>query len=213
MSILLDQTQLNYVNRFNSLNDSLLKEIKDFAVENQIPILEYTSARFIKTLVEIKKPARVLELGTAIAFTTIQIAQLLPEDSFIDTIEKSKNNINDAKRFIAKSGLSGKINLLEGDAADILKKLENKYDLIFLDADKEVYKKLFDLSIGLLNSEGLYIVDNLMWKGFAAAENIPKSYEVSTNHIREFNSYFFNDDRLETSLFPVGDGIGVGIKK
>lgn len=213
MAIILDNVQLDYIKQFNKIEDPLIKEMKNYASERKIPILEDISVQLIRTFIQIKKPYRVLELGTAIAYTTIQIAEVLPDNSSIDTIEKSKDNLKVAKSYIERSGFQNKINLIEGDAREVIPNLKNKYDLIFLDADKEIYKQLFDLSIKLLNDDGIYIVDNLLWKGFPASQSIPKDYEVSTKHIREFNSYFFKYNQLESTLFPVGDGLGVGVKK
>ncbi len=212
MAIILDNTQLNYIEQFNKIEDPLITEMKSYARERKIPILEDISVQLIKTFIKIKRPCRVLELGTAIAYTTIQLAEVLPDNASIDTIEKSKDNLKVAKSFIELSGFQNKINLIEGDAREVIPNLKNKYDLIFLDADKEVYKQLFDLSIELLNDDGIYIADNLLWKGFPASQKIPIDYEVSTRHIREFNTYFFNSDKLLSTLFPVGDGLGVGVK-
>ncbi|MBZ0179688.1 MAG: O-methyltransferase [Melioribacteraceae bacterium] len=213
MAIILDTTQIDYIRQFNKVEDPLILEMRNYAIHRKIPILEDISVELIKTFIKIKKPSRVLELGTAIAFTTIQIAEVLPENSLIDTIEKSKDNLTIAKSYIERSGFQNKINLIEGDASEIIPNLSNKYDLIFLDADKEAYEQLFDQSIELLNDDGIYIVDNLLWKGFPASQTVPKEYEISTKHIRKFNSYFFSSDKLVSTLFPVGDGLGVGIKK
>ena len=90
--------------------------------------------------------------------------------------------------------------------------LKKKYDIIFLDADKEDYKRLFDYSLVLLRKGGLLVVDNLLWQGYAASTRVPAQYKESTNHIREFNSLFMNQPNLKTSILPIGDGIGLGVK-
>jgi predicted O-methyltransferase YrrM len=212
MNKIINIAQQNYLSSFRIKPDSLVEEMEKYAQEYNVPILSWQSAEFLEQLVQIKNPKRALELGTAIGYSTIRIARNLKGKSAIHTIEKSSDNIVAAKEYIAKSGLSGKIKLLEGDALNIMPQLKKKYDLIFLDADKEDYKRLFDYSLVLLRRGGLLIVDNLLWHGFAAAGRIPIQYKESTNHIREFNKLFMNQPNLKASIIPIGDGLGIGVK-
>ena len=204
--------QLEYLASFRKPPDTLIEEMEAYAKEHNVPILSWQSAEFLEQLVILKNPRRVLELGTAIAYSTIRIARQLKGKSVIHSIEKSSNNISVAKDFIAKSGLSTKIKLLEGDAVNVMPQLKKKYDIIFLDADKEDYKRLFDYSLVLLRKSGLLVVDNLLWHGYAASTRVPVQYKESTNHIREFNLLFMNQPNLKTTIIPVGDGIGLGVK-
>ena len=204
--------QLEYLASFRKPPDTLIEEMEAYANEHNVPILSWQSAEFLEQLVILKNPRRVLELGTAIAYSTIRIARQLKGKSVIHSIEKSSNNISVAKDFIAKSGLSTKIKLLEGDAVNVMPQLKKKYDIIFLDADKEDYKRLFDYSLVLLRKSGLLVVDNLLWHGYAASTRVPVQYKESTNHIREFNLLFMNQPNLRTTIIPVGDGIGLGVK-
>jgi len=204
--------QLEYISSFRKKTDSLIEEMEAYAKEHNVPILSWQSAEFLEQLVLMKNPRRVLELGTAIAYSTIRVARNLKGKSVIHSIEKSSDNIPVAKDFIAKSGLMNKIKVLEGDALNVMPQLKKKYDLIFLDADKEDYKRLFDYSLVLLRKGGLLVVDNLLWHGFAASTRVPSQHKESTRHIREFNSLFMNQPNLKTSIIPVGDGLGVGVK-
>jgi predicted O-methyltransferase YrrM len=212
MNKIILSNQLEYLSSFRKKSDSLLEEMEAFAVEHNVPILSWQSADFLEQLVLVKEPKRVLELGTAIAYSSIRIARNLNGKSVIHTIEKSADNISVAKDFIARSGLVAKIKLLEGDAINVMPQLKKKYDLIFLDADKEDYKRLFDYSLVLLRKGGLLVVDNLLWHGYAATTRVPSQYKESTNHIREFNSLFMNQPNLKSSIIPIGDGIGLGVK-
>ena len=204
--------QLEYLSSFRKQADTLIEEIELYAKEHNVPILSWQSADFLEQLVVIKNPRRFLELGTAIGYSAIRIARQLKGKSVVHTIEKSSDNISVAKDFIAKSGLASKIKLLEGDAVNVMPQLKKKYDIIFLDADKEDYKRLFDYSLVLLKKGGLLVVDNLLWHGYAASTRVPSNYKESTNHIREFNLLFMNQPNLKTSIIPVGDGIGLGVK-
>jgi predicted O-methyltransferase YrrM len=212
MNKIILSNQLEYINTFRKKSDSLIDEMEEFAREHNVPILSWQSAEFLEQLVLMKNPRRVLELGTAIAYSTIRIARHLDGKSVIHTIEKSADNISLAKDFIAKSGLGARIKLLEGDAINVMPQLKKKYDLIFLDSDKEDYKRLFDYSLVLLRKGGLLVVDNLLWQGYAASTRVPLQYKESTNHIREFNSLFMNQPNLKSSIIPIGDGIGLGVK-
>ncbi|MGB5530717.1 MAG: O-methyltransferase [Ignavibacteriaceae bacterium] len=212
MNKIINIVQQNYLSSFRKKADELIEEMEKYAQEHKVPILSWQSAEFLEQLVFIKNPKRVLELGTAIGYSSIRIARNLKGKSIVHTIEKSADNIVVAKDFISKSGIAGKIKLLEGDALNIMPQLKKKYDLIFLDADKEDYKRLFDYSLVLLRRGGLLIVDNLLWHGYAASSRVPKQYKESTNHIREFNNLFMNQPNLKSSIIPVGDGLGIGVK-
>src|SRR3970040_830449 len=123
MNGILLKAQADYISSFRKEPDELIKEMELYADEHDIPILFWQSADFIEQLIKIKNPRRVLELGTAIAYTTIRVARVLKGKSVIHTIEKSADNILLAKEFILKSGMGNKIKLLEGDAADVMPQL------------------------------------------------------------------------------------------
>lgn len=213
MSGILYPLQLKYIEGFVPEPDSLLKELEDFAVKNRVPILNHVSARFLEQMIAISKPKRVLEIGTAIGYSSIRIARILSGNSLLVTLEKSAPNYKLAAENFIKAAVQNKIDFQFGDALELMTKIKKKFDFIFLDADKEDYKNLFDLSIALLNKNGIMFVDNLLWNGNAAKRTVPKKLKNSTKHIREFNKYFMNHAALFTTLLPLGDGIGIGIKK
>jgi len=209
---ILYSAQQKYLDSLQPESEPLLKEMEVYAYEKQIPILSKAAADFLEQIVLIHRPKKVLEIGTAIGYSSIRIARSLRKKGLLDTIEISKQNITTAKDFINRSGYSAKINIIEGDALKILPVHDNKYDLIFLDADKEDYEKLFYYSLLLLNKRGVIFIDNLLWRGYAASKNVPENYKLSTEHIRKFNKLFISQRVMETSIFPIGDGIGLGIK-
>lgn len=205
-------SQIKYLENFNIDTNPLIIEMENYASENNIPILTKDSAKFLEMLISIYRPKRVLELGTAIAYSSIRMAQKLGKKGVVHTIEKSADNVKLAKANIAKAALDDKIILYEGNAFDIMPKLEKKYDFIFLDADKNDYKRLFDYCMILLKSEGIIFIDNLLWKGYVASSRVPKDFRSSTKMIREFNKMFLNQKNLQSSILTIGDGIGIGIK-
>jgi predicted O-methyltransferase YrrM len=204
--------QAEYLNRFADQKDPLMIEMEKFARENNVPILDRNSAAFMEVLIKMLKPKRVLEIGTAIAYSSIRIARNLKKNSVVHTIEKSQDNIALAKKYIKRSEVEDKIRILAGNAFEIMPELTKKYDFIFLDADKNEYSKLFELSLALLKKGGVIMVDNLLWHGMAAAEKIPPKYQTSTEYIRNFNKEFMERSELKASIIPVGDGLGIGVK-
>lgn len=209
---MIDVKQLHYLDGFRNEENKLILEMESFAVENRIPILDRNAAAFLELQIRISKPKRVLEIGTAIGYSSIRIARNLSNKAMLHTIEKSEDNIKLAEENISKSGFSGKITLYKGDALEIMPNLSSKYDFIFLDADKEDYKRLFDYSLMLLKKKGTLFVDNLLWHGFAAASHVPKQYKTSTRMIREFNKVFLNQQNLYSAILTIGDGIGLAVK-
>ncbi|MFH1196019.1 MAG: O-methyltransferase [bacterium] len=212
MANILFPSQKKYLLENRHQPDSLLIEIEKFAFENRVPILDWHAAEFLAQLIQIKRPKNVLEIGTAIAYSSLIIARNLRKKGCIDTIEKSIDNIAIAHNNIEKAGLKEKINILEGDALSIMPTLSKKYDFIFLDADKEDYEKLFYFSLMVLKEKGIIFIDNLLWKGFTAASSVPKEFKKSTKLIRCFNKIFLSQKTLHSSILPIGDGIGLGIK-
>lgn len=212
MSKIVYTNQLTYLASLRNPPDALLIEMEEFASEKKIPILDWKAAELLEQIVLIRRPKRVLEIGTAIAYSSIRIAKQLRKKGVLDTIEISKDNITFAKNFITRANLNSMINILEGDALELMPLLEKKYDLIFLDADKEDYEKLFLYSLMLLKKRGILFVDNLLWHGYPAAKDVPASYARSTKFIRDFNKIFINQNTLKATILSVGDGIGLGVK-
>jgi len=212
MSKILFPSQTNYLQKFTREEDSLILEMEKFAHEKKIPILYPDSASFLEQMILITRPRRILEIGTAIAYSSIRMARCLKKKGMVHTIEKSEPNIKLASDFIKRSGYEDKIKIISGDALNILPALNKKYDFIFLDADKEDYDKLFEYSMILLKKGGIIFIDNLLWHGYAASKEVPKEYKTSTKLIREFNKLFTSQANLKTSILPIGDGIGLGIK-
>jgi caffeoyl-CoA O-methyltransferase len=206
------QNQLDYLKSLRTEPDELIIKMEKLALQKDIPILDWKAAELLEQTVLMKRPKRVLEIGTAIAYSSIRIARKLKKKAYLDTIEKSKNNIKLANEFIREAKLNN-INILEGDALNIMPALEKKYDMIFLDADKQDYERLFFFSLMLLKKNGILFVDNLLWRGYAALNKAPKEYERSSVFIKEFNKLFMHQETLDATILPVGDGVGIGIKK
>ncbi len=212
MDKIIYKNQLDYLISLRNKPEPHIKEMEEYAQANNIPILDWNSAELLEQIVLTIRPKRVLEIGTAIGYSSIRIARVLKKKAYIDTIEKSLDNIALANNFISRAGFESKIKLIEGNALVLLPQLEKKYDLIFLDADKQDYEKLFYYSLILLKRGGVIFVDNLLWHGYAASSKVPPPYKNSAKIIREFNKIFVSQPNLKTTILPVGDGIGIGVK-
>lgn len=212
MSGIIHKEQTAYLEKLRTENDPLILEMEEFAVARRIPILNWKSAEFLELLVLMQKPKNVLEIGTAIAYSSIRIARQLRKDASLDTLEKSKDNIKLAKNYVKRAKLESLINIIEGDALEIMPCIDKRYDFIFLDADKQDYEKLFFFSLMLLKKGGIIFIDNLLWFGYVAAKSVPAEYHDSTRIIREFNKTFLNSSELKSTILPIGDGIGIGVK-
>lgn len=212
MDQILYPEQKQYLESQRRSEEPLILAMEQYAAEHHIPILDWKSAEFLEQMVRIKRPRRVLEIGTAIAYSSIRIARSLRRKGVVTTIEKSADNIILATDYVQKSGYQDKIELVKGDALEVMKDMKKKYDLIFLDADKEDYMELYRLSLSLLKRRGVVFVDNLLWHGFTASSSVPEKFTRSTEHVRRFNEMFLSDNSISASIYPIGDGIGIGIK-
>jgi predicted O-methyltransferase YrrM len=212
MRDLFNLNQQKYLDGLRPEPDVLIKEMELYAVQKKIPILDWKAIEFLELLIKTYRPNRILEIGMAIGYSSIRIARIIQPNCVLHTIEKSKDNLQLAKGFIKTAMLQNKIVIYEGDALKIIPNLKQKYDFIFLDVDKKDYEELLYRSLKILKRNGIIFVDNLLWHGFVASKRIPKKYKKSTLLIRRFNEIFLNSPFLDASIYPIGDGIGVGIR-
>ncbi len=192
-----------YINK----NEKLLA-IRNMAEENHIPIIEKATEDFLKFIISIKDPKNILELGTAVGYSAIVMAEAAKNINLINTVDKNEDMLKMAKENIDKFSLNQIINLNYMDAYDYLVNDENKYDLIFIDAAKGQYQKYFDEAINLLNDDGIIICDNVLFKGMVANNDLLKRRKRTiVKRLREFIVNIKNDDRYLSSIVPIGDGL------
>ncbi len=171
--------------------------------------ISVTQAYFMQLLIKINNVKKILEIGTFTGYSALSMALAMEADGLITCLDKNKETSVTANNFFKKANVSNKIDLLIGQAVENLKKLINQnksYDLIFIDADKENYIKYYDLAFQLLSTDGLILIDNVLWKGEVINNN--KNDKI-TNIIKEFNTYIKNDNRIDKTILPIGDGITI----
>ena len=171
--------------------------------------ISISQCHFLHVLIKSSKIKKILEIGTFTGLSTLSMSLALPEDGSVYTLDKNHETSNTAEDFFRKASQDNKIKIFIAPALESLKNLNNskkKFDLIFIDADKENYKNYFNYSVDLVDKDGLIIIDNVLWRGEVANPNNQDKLTVS---IREFNSFVNADRRVENLIIPVGDGLSV----
>lgn len=188
----------------------ILKKIEVFARENGVPIVQKETAKFLEFMVSMKKPLRILELGTAIGFSSILMYEAAGTSPEIVTIERDEKMIELAKVNLEKFNLSDKIKIEEGDCLEILEKLDEPFDLIFMDAGKGHYNHFLPHCLRLLKEDGIIIADNVLFRGMVATNDLVKRRKITiVKRMRTYLDMVSNDEKLITSVIPMGDGIAI----
>lgn len=187
-----------------------LKELEDFAKENGVPIVQKETGKFLEFMVSMKKPLKILELGTAIGYSSILMYDASKTNPDIITIERSKEMIDLAKENIKKFNLEDKITIKEGDCLEILENLDEKFDLIFMDAGKGHYNHFLPHCLRLLKEDGIIIADNVLFRGMVPSQELVKRRKITiVKRMRTYLEMVSKDETLITSVIPMGDGIAI----
>jgi len=212
--VIVEERITSFINSMIRDDEGIVGEIEKEAIADEVPIVRRETKEWIKTMLLIKKPMRILEVGTAVGFSSVYMSQYLSEGAHITTIEKWEPRIVKAKENFKKAGVEDKITLLEGDAADVLKGLDGSYDFIFMDAAKGQYIHFLPDVIRLLEKDGVLISDNVLQDGEVLDSKYVVNRRNRTIHsrMREYLYVLKNHDMLETSIIPLGDGIALSVR-
>lgn len=206
----------NYINEyFEKLipeESGFLKELEDYAHKNYIPIIFKEVKAFFKYLIPLLKPKKILEIGTAIGYSAILLANLAPEAG-ITTIEISEERFEEAAINIKKAGVSDRVSLILDDAANIIPYLKTSYDMIFIDAAKGQYSLYYEYGKKLLAPGGTMIFDNILFKGLPANDELVNhKHRTIANNLKAFNKQVMEDKELTSTILPLGDGLIISRK-
>jgi len=196
------------------MDEKRLQEIKQDALENKIPIIMDDSLEVIEKILIEHKPLKILEIGTAVGYSAMCFAKFLQENGSLDTIEIEEGRCIEAKQNIKEVGLEDKINVIFGDAVNVLPTLiDNTYDFIFIDAAKGKYLTFLEEALRLIKKGGYIIADNVLYKGYVLSNYNKHKQRTAVTKLREYLRIVNESEELDTKVLEVGDGLAISIKK
>lgn len=188
--------------------DETLTEMEKVARENRIPIIGPLVGRLLHQLALIKGARRVFEMGSAIGYSTIWLARAVGPEGKVYYTDGSESNAARAREYMRRAGVADRVEVLVGDALDLLKSTEGTFDIIFNDVDKHDYPRVFELAVPRVRKGGLLITDNVMWSNRV----LEPSEDVNTRAIQTYNKLCFASSEVWTTIIPLRDGVSVSVK-
>ena len=185
----------------------ILEEMLKAGRAEGVPIVNPAAGRLLRVLVTALAPKRVLEIGTAIGFSTLWMASALPKGGRIDTIDPDRSRTDRARRYWLRAGVTDRVRVINEPALRVLPRLPPGIDFAFIDAIKTEYIAYLDALLPKMAPGGMITVDNVLWSGRIAAGE----HNEDTDALRAFNETFLGHEQLEASILPVGDGFGIGV--
>ena len=191
------------------MNKEELEKIKEKALEEHIPIIMDDTLEVVDKILKETKPKKILEIGTAVGYSAMCFSEYLQEGGIIDTIERDVERIKEAKENIKKAEVEKQINIYEGDAVDILPQLNNKYDVVFIDAAKGKYPFFLKESLRMINKNGIIFADNILYKGYVMSDYNKHKQRTAVRNLREYIKEVSENPNLNTEILEVGDGLAI----
>ncbi len=213
--MIVDERMRTYINSLDMGNTPFLENLEQYALENRVPIIRREMQSFIKMFLALNQPKRILEVGTAIGFSTLLMCEYGPKDLEIVTIENYEKRIPIAKENFRKAQREEQITLLEGDAGEILKELDGSFDMIFMDAAKGQYINWLPDVMRLMKKGGVLISDNVLQEGDIIESHylMERRNRTIYKRMREYLYELKHNPALVTSILPLGDGVTVSVKQ
>lgn len=206
-----------FVKSYIKEDSEKLEEIYSSAVEREVPVIREDTRDYLRLLLNQVKPVKVLEIGTAVGYSALFMAEVLDNigEYHIDTIELDDVRAEEAQGHITEIGKEDKIHLYRGDAAGVLKTLTEKYDFIFIDAAKAQYMNYLQAVMKLVHADSVIVTDNVLESGLVLESHFLVEKRDRTIHdkLREYLYTLKNDERLETAILSIGDGVAVSVVK
>jgi len=189
--------------------DKLLTTMEEYAAKRQIPVIEPDIAALLATTVANRKPSAILEIGTAIGYSALIMANQMPQAARITTIENSVSNAAMASRFISMSPFADRIDIRVGEAKDLLPLLVDRYDMLFIDAAKGQYLNFLRLVLDKLADEAVIFADDVFYHGWVQSSNPPRRLKTIVERMREYLAFVSTDRRFVTTVYNIGDGVAI----
>ena len=197
------------------MNKKELEKIKSKALEDHIPIIMDDTLAVIEEELKLFKPKRILEIGTAVGYSAICFSEFLAENGKIDTIEREEERVIEARENIKRAEVEEKINIIQGDAVEILPKLNEKYDMVFIDASKGKYPFFLKEALRMLAPTGVIFADNVLYKGYVLSDYNKHKQRTAVRNLREFLrelNELQEDKQFDVKVLEVGDGLAIAKK-
>lgn len=194
------------------MNKEELKKIKQKALENHVPIIMDDTLEVIAKILTEKKPEKILEIGTAVGYSAMCFSEYLADGGRIDTIERDEQRVLEAKENIKNVRVEEKIKIYEGDAVEILPTLNEKYDIVFIDAAKGKYPFFLEQALRMLKDDGVILADNILYKGYVMSDYNKHKQRTAVTHLRQYIKETTENPELETEILEVGDGLAISRK-
>lgn len=210
LDAIIQRDQAIYLDKLLRVADPLIAEMENYASEHQVPIADREVARFLEITARLCEAKKALEIGMAIGYSVLHLARAMGDRGLVVTIEPNDEMIRAATGYLSRANVMDRVHIVRGKALDVMPTLHETFDLLFIDAVKEEYKKYLELGLPRLRPGGVIIVDNLLWGGRVAQESPDE--DASTKALREFNSFFMDHPQLTAAVLPVGDGLGYAVK-
>ena len=191
------------------MNKEELQKIKQKALEEHIPIIMDDTLEVVDKILKEVKPTKILEIGTAVGYSAMCFSEYLQECGRIDTIERDEERVKEAKQNIKEMNLDDKINIYVGDAVEILPNLDDKYDMIFIDAAKGKYPFFLAEALRMLAPNGTIFADNILYKGYVMSDYNKHKQRTAVRNLREYIQETTENPLLDTEILEVGDGLAI----
>lgn len=195
------------------MNINNLKIIKEKALNEHIPIIMDDTLEYIYELYNDKKISSILEIGTAVGYSAICFTKFLSDDGIIDTIERDEQRIEEAKINVKKAEVEKQINIISGDAVEILPTINKKYDMVFIDAAKGKYPIFLEHALRLLKNDGIILADNILYKGYVMSDYNKHKQRTAVRNLREYIKETTEDPNLITEILEIGDGLAISKRR
>jgi predicted O-methyltransferase YrrM len=210
LDAIIQREQAEYLDQLHTQEDPLLAEMEAYAAEHRVPIADREVARFLEITARVSNAQKALEIGMAIGYSVVHLARGMGKRGLVVTIEPNDEMILASEGYLDRANLRERVHIERGKALEVMPRLDETFDLLFIDAVKEEYSRYLDLGLARLRVGGVVIVDNLLWGGRVAVEK--QDEESSTTALRAFNKYFVTHPQLRAEVLPVGDGLGYAVK-
>lgn len=213
--MIVEERLVAYIHSLETENSEILEQIEKEALDTFVPIIRKEMQSFLKVLLRLKRPLNILEVGTAVGFSAILMSEYVPEECRITTIENYEKRIPIARENFKRAGKEEQITLIEGDAFEVLKTLQDSYDFIFMDAAKGQYIAYLPEVMRVLSPGGILVSDNVLQNGEIIESRFAVERRDRTIHsrMREYLYTLKHHPELETSIIPLGDGVALSVKK